>query len=256
MMSGAARPSDKIPIRVEGLCKAFGTHQVLHDIAFEARAGEVVSVIGASGSGKSTMLRCMNLLECPTAGNITIDGELVPLAPGRDGQLKPTDRRALQRLRTRVGMVFQSFNLWPHRTVLQNVTEGPIYVLGLPRGEAEMAARDLLTLVGLADRADAWPAQLSGGQKQRVAIARALAMNPSLILFDEPTSALDPELVGEVLGVMRRLAEAGTTMIVVTHEMRFARDVSTRAIRMASGHIVADGLPSDVIRATDLEPAY
>jgi ABC-type polar amino acid transport system ATPase subunit len=224
-------------IDVRGLNKVFGERQVLTDIDFSVKRGECVAVIGPSGSGKSTLIRCINYLETPTSGTIWIDGKEL------HGRLSA---RELREVRRELGMVFYNFNLFPHKTVLENVTLAPIRVRQIPRAQAEETARKLLTKVGLADKADAYPSQLSGGQKQRVAIARALAMNPKALLFDEPTSALDPELVGEVLKVMRELAEEGRTMVVVTHEMGFARSVSDRVVFLDHGRIVEQGDPEEV----------
>jgi len=217
-------------IRLQGLHKRFGALEVLKGIDAEIDKGEVVCIIGPSGSGKSTILRCINGLERYEGGLITIDGEKVDC-----------DSRSIVSIRTQVAMVFQRFNLFPHRTALENVIEGPIYVKKEPREQAEAHGRELLAKVGLADKIDAYPPQLSGGQQQRVAIARALAMRPKAILFDEPTSALDPELVGDVLGVMRSLAEAGMTMVVVTHEMSFAREVADRVLFCDGGVVVEQG---------------
>jgi polar amino acid transport system ATP-binding protein len=225
-------------IRAEGLVKRFGTNTVLDGVDLEVAEGEVVCVIGPSGSGKSTLLRCLNLLEIPTEGRVFLgDAELTaPDAP-------------VDALRRRIGMVFQSFNLFPHRTVLDNIALAPIAVLGLDRDVAHARARALLDRVGLADRAAEHPARLSGGQQQRVAIARALAMEPEAMLFDEVTSALDPELVKDVLGVMRSLALGGMTMIVVTHEMGFAREVGDRVVFMDGGLVVEQGEPAQVLEA-------
>jgi arginine/ornithine transport system ATP-binding protein len=206
-------------------------------------------MIGSSGSGKSTFLRCLNLLEAPNAGSITLAGEALDLVPGRDGALKARDAAQLQRLRTRVAMVFQHFNLWAHMTALQNVMEAPVQVLGVAKAEARERAEAYLQKVGVAHRRDAYPAHLSGGEQQRVAIARALAMEPQVMLFDEPTSALDPELVGEVLKVMRSVAEEGRTMIVVTHEMGFAREVSSQVVFLHQGRIEEQGPPAEVLGA-------
>jgi polar amino acid transport system ATP-binding protein len=223
-------------ITVRDLHKSFGALEVLRGIDLDVEAGEVVCVIGPSGSGKSTLLRCVNLLESPTRGTVTVDG------------VELTDPECdLDAVRRRIGMVFQQFNLFPHLSVLGNVTIAQRKVLRRPAAEAEKLARDNLVRVGLADKIDAYPAQLSGGQQQRVAIARALAMGPSVMLFDEPTSALDPELVGDVLGVMRRLAVEGMTMMVVTHEMSFAREVADRVIFMDDGVIVEEGPAAEVI---------
>jgi ABC-type histidine transport system ATPase subunit len=227
--------------------KRFGAVEVLKGISLSAEAGDVISMIGASGSGKSTYLRCLNLLERPSAGRIMLAGEELRLKPGRDGDLDAEDAAQLRRLRSRVSMVFQQFNLWAHMTALQNVIEAPMQVLGLSRKEAVDRAERYLERVGVAHRKDAYPAFLSGGEQQRVAIARALAMEPAVMLFDEPTSALDPELVGEVLKVMRLLAEEGRTMVVVTHEMSFARDVSRRVVFLHGGMIEEDGPPAEVL---------
>lgn len=222
-------------IEVKDLRKSFGKNEVLKGISTEIHRGEVVVIIGASGSGKSTFLRCLNLLETPTSGQIFFEGTDI------------TDPKVdINRHRMKMGMVFQQFNLFPHMTVLHNMTLAPIKLLKLSKDEAESKAMELLARVGLADRANSYPNQLSGGQKQRVAIARALAMNPEVLLFDEPTSALDPQMVGEVLEVMRNLANEGLTMIVVTHEMAFARDVSSHVVFMADGVICEEGTPADI----------
>lgn len=235
-------------VSVRNLRKSFGALEVLKGISFDAREGEVVSVLGSSGSGKSTMLRCINMLEVPTDGEIRIEGEAIRLKNGRHGR-QPADLRQLSRLCTNVAMVFQSFNLWSHMTILENVMEAPVYVQKRPKAECREEALDLLAKVGIADKRDYYPTHLSGGQQQRAAIARALAMKPKVMLFDEPTSALDPELVGEVLRVMRALADEGRTMLVVTHEMAFARDVSNRVIFLHKGQIEEDGAPSEVFSA-------
>ncbi|MFC5185988.1 amino acid ABC transporter ATP-binding protein [Actinomadura harenae] len=221
-------------IEVRGLHKRFGAHTALHEVDLDVARGEVVVVVGPSGSGKSTLCRCLNRLESPDAGTIRIDGAELP-AEGRE----------LARLRADVGMVFQSFNLFQHKTILQNLTLAPTRVRGLSRDEAERNARELLDRVGIGAQAGKLPAQLSGGQQQRAAIARALAMKPKAMLFDEPTSALDPEMVGEVLDVMTELARDGMTMVVVTHEMGFARQVADRVVFMADGEIVESGTPSE-----------
>ncbi len=232
-------------ITVEDLHKHFGNLHVLRGVGVTAQDGDVVSLIGSSGSGKSTFLRCINMLETPSSGRIFLGGEQLNLKPGREG-LVPRDRHQLERFRARLGMVFQSFNLWQHMTVLQNVIEGPVQILRLPRAEARDRAEAHLARVGLWEKRDAYPAYLSGGQQQRVAIARALAMDPRVMLFDEPTSALDPELVGEVLKVIRELAEEGRTMLLVTHEMRFARDVSSKVLYLHQGQIEEEGPPEQV----------
>ena len=224
-------------IAIRGLRKSFGAHEVLRGIDLDVADRETVVVIGPSGSGKSTLLRCCNLLEVPNAGTVTIGGDALV----ENG--KALGGAALDRMRHRVGMVFQSFNLFPHLTVLDNITIGPRKLLGMTQAEARERAMALLDRVGLAEKADAYPLSLSGGQKQRVAIGRALAMQPAVMLFDEPTSALDPELVGEVLQVMRDLAAQGMTMMVVTHEMGFAREVADRVVMMDQGRIVESGPP-------------
>ena len=233
-------------LRVRGLHKHYGGTPVLKGISLEARTGDVISVIGASGSGKSTLLRCINLLERPNAGTIEVAGEPLALQMAKDGMLRASDAKQLQRIRAEVAMVFQSFNLWSHMTALENVIEAPIHVLKLSKDEAIARARRDLDKVGLVGVEDRYPAFLSGGQQQRVAIARALAMEPQVMLFDEPTSALDPELVGEVLAVLRTLAGEGRTMIVVTHEMAFARDVSNRVLFLHEGEIAEEGRPDEV----------
>ena len=221
-------------IDIKGLKKSFGDLHVLKGIDLHIDEREVVVIIGPSGSGKSTLLRCINFLEEPTGGTITVDG--IPMDSDAN----------INKVREEVGMVFQRFNLFPHMTVLDNITLAPMKVRKMERSRAEQTAQDLLDRVGLGDKADAYPNQLSGGQQQRVAIARALAMNPKVMLFDEPTSALDPEMVGEVLDVMQRLAESGMTMIIVTHEMGFAREVGTRLLFVDGGYIVEQGKPKDV----------
>ena len=234
-------------LRVENIRKSFGGHEVLKGISMSAAKGDVVAILGASGSGKSTFLRCINLLETPTDGKVWLKGEEMRMT-SRQGERRPADLRQVERMRARLAMVFQGFNLWSHMTVMENITEGPVHVLGTPRREAREKAAALLAKVGLSDRADYYPAHLSGGQQQRVAIARALAMEPDVMLFDEPTSALDPELVGEVLAVMRALADEGRTMLVVTHEMAFARDVSSRTVFLHQGQICEEGPPDRLFR--------
>lgn len=227
-------------LSLRNIHKSFGATPVLKGVTVEARPGEVIAILGASGSGKSTLLRCANLLELPDAGEITVGGEAVRLTP-KGQTLAIADRAQVDRIRTRVAMVFQSFNLWSHMTVLQNVIEAPVHVQGRDRKTCIQEAEALLEKVGIAAKRDAYPAHMSGGEKQRAAIVRALAMQPDVLLFDEPTSALDPERVGEVLRVMRTLAEEGRTMLVVTHEMSFARDVANRVIFLHQGVIEADG---------------
>ncbi|WP_256674001.1 ABC transporter ATP-binding protein [Pseudomonas fluorescens] len=230
-----------IKLQVEGIHKRYGEHEVLKGVSLNARQGDVISLIGASGSGKSTMLRCINFLEQPDAGVITLDGISIEMQPGRAGTRAPHQAQ-LQNLRTRLAMVFQHFNLWSHMTVLENITMAPRRVLNVSAAEAEKRARLYLDKVGLPSRvADQYPAFLSGGQQQRVAIARALAMEPEIILFDEPTSALDPELVGEVLKVIQTLAEEGRTMLMVTHEMGFARQVSSQVLFLHQGRVEEHG---------------
>jgi ABC-type histidine transport system ATPase subunit len=233
-------------ISITDLHKTFGDNQVLKGVSLTAHQGDVVSILGSSGSGKSTMLRCINLLETPTSGQIQIDGERLNLKPNKQGELEAADHRQLTRIRASLSMVFQSFNLWAHMTILQNIIEAPVHVLKKTRTQAVEEAYELLHKVGISDKADAYPGELSGGQQQRVAIARALAMEPKAMLFDEPTSALDPELVNEVLQVMRQLADEGRTMIVVTHEMGFAREVSDQVIFLHEGQIEERGAPSEV----------
>jgi arginine/ornithine transport system ATP-binding protein len=234
-------------LQAEGIRKRFGTNEVLKGISLAARSGDVISIIGSSGSGKSTLLRCLNLLEQPNAGRIILSGEELKLVPDKDGTLKAADARQLQKMRTRLSMVFQHFNLWSHMTALENVIEAPVHVLKQPRNEAVDRAVHYLERVGVAHRKDQYPAHLSGGEQQRVAIARALAMEPDVMLFDEPTSALDPELVGEVLRVMQSLAKEGRTMMVVTHEMGFAREVSNHVVFMHKGEIAEQGDPKEVL---------
>ncbi|WP_375458578.1 ABC transporter ATP-binding protein [uncultured Enterovirga sp.] len=237
--------SDLAPsLEVTGLRKSFGSLEVLKGISLTAQKGDVISILGGSGSGKSTFLRCINLLEVPDAGQVAVSGELIRMRRRRDERPEPADRSQVDRIRTRLGMVFQSFNLWSHMTVLQNVTEAPIKVQRRPKAECIEEAEALLAKVGISDKRHLYPAHLSGGQQQRAAIARALAMRPEVMLFDEPTSSLDPELVGEVLRVMRTLAEEGRTMLVVTHEMGFARDVSSRVVFFNQGVICDDGPPA------------
>jgi polar amino acid transport system ATP-binding protein len=228
------------------VCKSFGRVQVLKGITLQVMPGEVMCVIGPSGSGKSTFLRCINHLEKVDAGRLSVDGELVGYRQAGD-KLYELRENEIARNRADIGMVFQRFNLFPHMTALQNITEAPLQVKREPKSEVLARAAELLDLVGLADRGDAYPSQLSGGQQQRIAIARALAMRPKLMLFDEPTSALDPELVGEVLDVMRRLAADGMTMVVVTHEMGFAREVGDSLVFMDEGVIVETGRPRDIV---------
>jgi len=232
---------------VEDLHKKYGEREVLKGVSLSAKTGDVITLIGSSGSGKSTFLRCLNLLEQPHQGRLQLGTEELKLVPDRDGSLKAADPKQLQRWRARLAMVFQNFNLWAHRTVLENVIEAPVHVLGVPKAQALEKAEALLARVGVAHRKDVYPAQLSGGEQQRVAIARALAVEPELMLFDEPTSALDPELVGEVLKVMQDLAAEGRTMIVVTHEMGFAREVSNHTMFLHQGKVIEQGHPKDIL---------
>ena len=236
-----------LKLQVEDLHKRFGSHEVLKGVSLRAVAGDVISIIGSSGSGKSTLLRCINLLEKPQQGRIVVAGEALRLKPDARGDLQAADPQQLQRLRAKLAMVFQHFNLWAHLTVLQNIIEAPVQVLGLPRDEAIAIARNYLARVDLGGMEDRYPAHLSGGQQQRVAIARALAMEPEVMLFDEPTSALDPELVSEVLRVMQALAQEGRTMVVVTHEMGFAREVANHLIFLHQGRIEEQGRPAEVL---------
>ena len=237
------------PLKLQALDihKRFGSNEVLRGVSLQAHAGDVISIIGSSGSGKSTLLRCINLLEKPNQGRILVAGEELRLVPNKDGELHAADTRQLQHLRTKLAMVFQHFNLWAHLTVLQNIIEAPIQVMKVPRDEAVTRARKYLALVDLTGMEDRYPAHMSGGQQQRVAIARSLAMEPEVMLFDEPTSALDPELVSEVLKVMRTLALEGRTMVVVTHEMGFAREVANHLIFLHQGQIEEQGVPKVVL---------
>ena len=241
-------------LNVIDLHKRYGEHEVLKGVSLQANAGDVISIIGSSGSGKSTFLRCINFLEKPSEGSIVVNGQTINLVRDKDGQLKVADKNQLRLLRTRLTMVFQHFNLWSHMTVLENVMEAPIQVLGLSKQEARERAVKYLAKVGIDERAQGkYPVHLSGGQQQRVSIARALAMEPEVLLFDEPTSALDPELVGEVLRIMQQLAEEGKTMVVVTHEMGFAREVADRVIFMSDGVIVEEGTPEDIFENPQAE---
>jgi arginine/ornithine transport system ATP-binding protein len=234
-------------LTVTDLHKSYGTNEVLRGVSLSANAGDVISVIGSSGSGKSTCLRCINFLERPHKASITLEGETLSLQTAKDGMLQAKDNKQLQRFRAKLAMVFQHFNLWAHLNVLDNITEAPIHVLGLSPAEAQERARHYLAKVGLSGAEKKYPAHLSGGQQQRVAIARALAMEPAVMLFDEPTSALDPELVGEVLRVMRGLADEGRTMIVVTQEMGFAKEVSNHVVFLHQGLVEEQGDPKLVL---------
>ncbi|MCA1403890.1 ABC transporter ATP-binding protein [Ensifer sp. IC3342] len=236
-------------IAVTDLHKRFGPLEVLKGVSLTARQGDVIAIIGGSGSGKSTFLRCINMLELPSAGRVSVHGEEIRMKSDGHGGLMPADRKQVQRIRTQLGMVFQNFNLWQHMTILQNVIEVPVHVLGKSKAEAIETAETLLRRVGLYDKRDAYPAFLSGGQQQRAAIARALAIQPLVMLFDEPTSALDPELVGEVLSVIGDLAREKRTMILVTHEMKFARDVANHIVFLHNGVIEEQGSPEAIFGA-------
>ncbi len=231
---------------VEDLHKRFGQLEVLKGVSMAANVGDVTALIGSSGSGKSTLLRCINLLETPDSGRVYVSGELIRMRPTRGGHAAPEDHKQVDRIRSRLGMVFQSFNLWSHMTVLENVIEAPVHVLKVPKAQAIERARMLLDKVGIGEKLDHYPAHISGGQQQRAAIARALAMEPQVMLFDEPTSALDPELVGEVLRVIRQLAEEGRTMLIVTHEMGFARELASEVIFLHQGRVEEQGPPAQV----------
>ncbi|CAM5773557.1 histidine/lysine/arginine/ornithine ABC transporter ATP-binding protein HisP [Labrys miyagiensis] len=240
--------SPEIALSVTNIRKSFGNHEVLKGISLDAHQGDVISILGASGSGKSTFLRCINLLETPDEGEIIVAGEKIEMRRNKAGHLEPSNGKQVDRIRSELGMVFQSFNLWSHMTILENLIEGPVHVLKRPKAECIAEAEALLERVGLAERRNYYPSHMSGGQQQRAAIARALAMKPKVMLFDEPTSALDPELVGEVLRVMRGLAEEGRTMLVVTHEMGFARNVSNRVMFLHKGEVEADGSPDELFK--------
>lgn len=237
--------SRPIALDLQDIHKSYGSLEVLKGVSLTAYDGDVISILGSSGSGKSTLLRCINLLEKPTSGKIIVGQEALKLKSHK-GELVAADNKQLEKLRSKIGFVFQNFNLWPHKTILQNIIEGPTQVLGISKADAIKDAERLLTKVGLLDKKDAYPDNLSGGQRQRVAIARSLAMQPQVLLFDEPTSALDPELVNEVLAVMRELADEGRTMLIVTHEMRFAREVSSKVVFLHQGRIEEIGTPKEV----------
>ena len=237
---------DAAALVVSDIHKRFGEHEVLKGISLEAHKGDVISLIGSSGSGKSTFLRCINLLEVPTSCDIQVHGEKIDFKTDKRGIRVAANNRQVEQMRSRLSMVFQGFNLWSHMTVMENIIEAPVNVLGISKAEAMERAKEHLDRVGLYDRKDYYPAHMSGGQQQRAAIARALAMNPEVMLFDEPTSALDPELVGEVLKVMHGLADEGRTMIVVTHEMAFAKDVSNHVLYLHEGCIEEQGDPKKV----------
>lgn len=237
--------SRPIALDLQDIHKSYGSLEVLKGVSLTAYDGDVISILCSSGSGKSTLLRCINLLEKPTSGKIIVGQETLKLKSHK-GELVAADNKQLEKLRSKIGFVFQNFNLWPHKTILQNIIEGPTQVLGISKADAIKDAERLLTKVGLLDKKDAYPDNLSGGQRQRVAIARSLAMQPQVLLFDEPTSALDPELVNEVLAVMRELADEGRTMLIVTHEMRFAREVSSKVVFLHQGRIEEIGTPKEV----------
>jgi polar amino acid transport system ATP-binding protein len=241
-----------VVLQLNGISKSFGSTHVLRDVSLKVHQGETVCLLGPSGCGKSTLLRCINWLEVPDGGTVHVSNQRMGV---RDGSAHKMTDAELARSRVRIGMVFQHFALWPHLSVLHNVMEAPIHVLKRPRDEVRAEAESLLNRVGLADKMDAFPSRLSGGQKQRVGIARALAMKPDVLLFDEPTSALDPELVGEVLGVMRGLAEEGATMVIVTHEMEFARQVASRIVFMDAGEVIETGHPEQFFAAPQTQRA-
>jgi len=242
-----------VALEIRDLHKSYGSLEVLKGISLQARDGDVISILGSSGSGKSTFLRCINLLESPSSGTITVAGESLKLKKNKGGELEAADQKQLERMRSEIGFVFQNFNLWPHRTVLENIIEAPVHVLKRSKDKAIARAEELLKKVGLYDKRHNYPSQLSGGQQQRIAIARTLAMDPQVLLFDEPTSALDPELVNEVLAVMRDLAAEGRTMLIVTHEMRFARDVSSQIVFLHQGQVEEMGPPDKVFGNPDSE---
>ena len=233
-------------LEIKNLKKSFGNLEVIKDVSLVAKQGDVICVIGSSGSGKSTLLRCINLLEIPDSGEVLVNGELLKMKKDKKGKRSPVDHNQVDRIRSKLSMVFQDFNLWSHMTVLQNVIEAPIYVQKIEKSAARKNGLQLLEKVGIAEKADQYPSSLSGGQQQRAAIARALAMNPDVMLFDEPTSSLDPELVGEVLKVMKSLAEEGRTMIVVTHEIGFAKEAASKVIFLDQGCIEEEGSPNDL----------
>ena len=232
-------------LEIRNLIKSFGNLEVIRGLSLTAKKGEVICIIGSSGSGKSTLLRCVNLLETPDSGEVYVNGELLKMKKDKNGKLIPVEKNQVDRIRSKLGMVFQSFNLWSHMTVLQNVIEAPVHVQKVNKELAKKNGYLLLEKVGIAEKADQYPSSLSGGQQQRTAIARALAMEPDIMLFDEPTSSLDPELVGEVLKVMQSLAEEGRTMIITTHEMKFAKEVSSKVIFLDQGLIEEEGPPDD-----------
>ncbi|WP_286238704.1 ABC transporter ATP-binding protein [Neptuniibacter halophilus] len=242
-----------IALEINDLHKSYGSLEVLKGISLTAKVGDVISILGSSGSGKSTFLRCLNLLESPSSGEISFSGESLQLKPAKEGGLQSADQKQLERMRASIGFVFQNFNLWPHMTVIENIMEAPVQVLKQDKASARATAESYLKKVGLYEKRDSYPNQLSGGQQQRIAIARALAMEPQVLLFDEPTSALDPELVAEVLNVMRELAAEGRTMLIVTHEMRFAREVSSQIVFLHEGQVEEMGEPEKVFTNPDSE---
>ncbi len=246
-------PTSTLKLKITDLHKRYGEHEVLKGVSLQASAGDVIALIGSSGSGKSTLLRCINLLERPHQGHIEVAGEELVLVKDKQGQLTAQHAQQLQRLRTKLAMVFQHFNLWSHMTVLENIIEAPVHVLGVSKEQAIQTARHYLQQVDLAGVEDRYPLHLSGGQQQRVAIARAMAVEPEVMLFDEPTSALDPELVTEVLRVMTGLAKEGRTMLVVTHEMGFAKEVANQLIFLHQGRIEEQGVPAQVLNAPKSE---
>jgi len=253
IIAGACSPAAETPVlEVRNLCKRFGEHEVLIDVSLSVTKGKTVCILGPSGSGKSTLLRCLNWLEKPDDGFVFLSGERIGYRPGGRVPMSPVELAAI---RARIGMVFQHFNLWPHLTVLGNIIEAPIFVKRRPRAEVIAEAEALLAKVGLSDKRDAYPARLSGGQRQRVAIARALAMRPELMLFDEATSALDPELVAEVLSVMEELAQEGMTMVVVTHEMGFARDAADEIVFLDRGRVIETAEPAQFFERPQSERA-
>ena len=249
--SAAGLPADLV-LNLNGISKSFGSNQVLHEVSLQVRRGETVCLLGPSGCGKSTLLRCINWLEVPDAGTVHLSGQRIGVRPG--GSIKMNDAD-LSVMRARIGMVFQHFALWPHLTVLQNVMEAPLHVQKRDRATVRQEAEQLLTRVGLEDKFDSFPSRLSGGQKQRVGIARGVAMKPDILLFDEPTSALDPMLVGEVLAAMKLLASEGATMVIVTHEMEFARQVASKIVFMDAGYVVESGPPAEFFDAPKTERA-
>jgi arginine/ornithine transport system ATP-binding protein len=246
-------PTSTLKLKITDLHKRYGEHEVLKGVSLQASAGDVIALIGSSGSGKSTLLRCINLLERPHQGHIEVAGEELVLVKDKQGQLTAQHAQQLQRLRTKLAMVFQHFNLWSHMTVLENIIEAPVHVLGVSKEQAIQTARHYLQQVDLAGVEGRYPLHLSGGQQQRVAIARAMAVEPEVMLFDEPTSALDPELVTEVLRVMTGLAKEGRTMLVVTHEMGFAKEVANQLIFLHQGKIEEQGVPAQVLNAPKSE---